>query len=218
VVSGFGLKIHYLGGFEMRNAVVLMTMAGIASAAGAQTASLSIVASHATWDSTVTSTITLSVYASADFGTHIVGGGFSLSAVGGESVIGMDAAAASWGALGENDRGYAGDGNYTGLVFGQLVFPPLFPPNAASDFTGGEVFVASVVVELSQVQFGGVEWTLGADPLGGGVVLQVFDAADNSTTDVTVANFGSAAIFVVPSPSVLAVLGLGGLVAGRRRR
>ena len=45
----------------MRKAIALITVAGIASAAAAQTATLNIVASQSVVDSTVTNMITLSV-------------------------------------------------------------------------------------------------------------------------------------------------------------
>jgi len=201
----------------MRNAIVLMAVSGIASAAAAQTATLNIVASQSVVSPFVTNMITLSVYGSADFGTHIAGGGFSISANGGAGGIGATVGTvAPWGAIGLNDLGDGGDGNYNGLVFGQLIFPPLFPPAPESDFTGGEVLLATFSVEILP-GFSFIEWSTALAPVGGGVVLQIYDAGDGSLTDVTVANFGSAQIFI-PAPSSVALLGLGGLVAGRRRR
>ncbi|MBO6513858.1 MAG: PEP-CTERM sorting domain-containing protein [Phycisphaerales bacterium] len=202
----------------MKNAIALAAVAGIASAAAAQTATLNIVASQSVVDSTATTQITLSVYGSADFGTHIAGGAFSLSAAGGAGVVGgMAASAADWGAFGQNDRGDAGDGNHTGLVFGQLIAPPFFPPSEDSNFTGGEVLLGSFVVDIIADSAGIVDWTVGADPIGA-FVLEIFDEADGSLTQVTAASYGSARVEVVPAPSAMALLGLGGIVAGRRRR
>jgi len=203
----------------MKNAIALAAVAGIASAAAAQTATLNIVASQSVVNSQTTNMITLSVYGSADFGTHISGGGFSLSAAGGAGVVGaMAGAPEAWGAIGLNDLGDAGDGNYTGLVFGQLIFPPLFPPAPESDFSNGEVLVATFTVEILAGSSGMIDWSTAIAPAGGGVVLQIFDNGDGSLTDVTAANFGGASVEVVPAPSAMALLGLGGLVAGRRRR
>ena len=205
--------------FEMKNAIALAAVAGIASAAAAQTATLNIVASQSVVNSQVTNMITLSVYGSADFGTHIAGGGVQLSAAGGAGVVGaMGVGVEAWGAIGFADQGDAGDGNYTGVVFGQLIFPPLFPPAPESDFSNGEVLLATFTVEILAGSAGQIDWSSAAVASAGGVVLNIFDAGDNSATDVTAANFGGASVTVVPAPSAMALLGLGGLVAGRRRR
>ncbi len=204
----------------MKNAIALAAVAGIASAAAAQTATLNIVASQSVVNSQTTSSITLSVFASADFGTHIVGGGFALDATGGAGVVGaMAATPVAWGAGAANDRGDGGDGNYIGLVFGQTVFPDFgFPPNPASDFTGGEVLVATFSVEILAGSSGVVDWSTAVDALSQ-FTLQIFDGGDNSSTVPASFNFGSTgAVNVVPAPSAMALLGLGGLVAGRRRR
>ena len=107
----------------MKNALALIAVAGIASAATAQNGSLSITSSAMTVDSTTTTSFTLSAWGDADFGTAIAGGGFSLSAVGGAGIVtDMVASPADWAALGFEDQGHAGDGNYTGMIFGQLIF------------------------------------------------------------------------------------------------
>ena len=204
----------------MKNAIALAAIAGIASAAAAQSVTLNIVASQSVIaDSNITTQITLSVFGSADFGTHIAGGAFSLSAAGGAGVVGgMSATAADWGLFGQNDRGDAGDGNYVGLVFGQLIAPPFFPPNADSSFVGGEILLGTFVVNIIAGSEGIIDWTVGADPIGA-FVLEIFDEADGSLTQVTAAAYGTDRLEVnVPAPSAMALLGLGGLVAGRRRR
>ena len=129
----------------------------------------------------------------------------------------MTAFVEPWGAIGLNDLGDGGDGNYTGLVFGQLIAPPFFPPAAVSDFTGGQVLLASFTVEILQGAYPFIDWSVDLAPVGGGVILQVFDAGDNSLTDVFVGNFGGGMVNIIPAPSAMALLGLGGLV-GRRRR
>lgn len=202
----------------MKNAIALAAVAGIASAAAAQSVSLNIVASDTVVNSAGGAQITLSVYGSADFGTHIAGGAFSLTAAGGAGVVGaMSAEAASWGAFGQNDRGDAGDGNHTGLVFGQLIAPPFFPPSEDSNFTGGQVLLGTFTVDIIDGSGGIVDWMVSADPIGA-FVMEIFDSADNSLTQVTQAAYGSARVEVVPAPSAMALLGLGGIVAGRRRR
>ncbi|MBL4809752.1 MAG: PEP-CTERM sorting domain-containing protein [Phycisphaerales bacterium] len=204
----------------MKNTIAIAAIAGIASAAAAQNVTLNIVASQTLVNSNTTSMITLSVYGSADFGTHVAGGGFSLSAAGGAGVIGaMDGTAEAWGGIGENDIGDGGDGNYTGIVFGQLIAPPFFPPAPESDFSAGETLLVTFTVQIIAGSSGVIDWSTAIAPVGGGVILNIFDAGDGSLTDVFSATFGSTgAVTVVPAPSAMALLGLGGLVAGRRRR
>ncbi len=209
----------------MKNAIALAAVAGIASAAAAQTASLSIVASQSVVNSQTTSSITLSVYADADFGTHVTGAAFTMNAAGGAGVvdsISQDSVAA-WGALGQDDFGDAGDGNHAGTIMGQIVFLPFIMPDAASALGNGPVFIGSFTVNIAANSAGLVDWTVGggigtfalelidvnANP-GGNPPGEVFSLAD--------VDFGSARVEVVPAPSAMAVLGLGGLVAGRRRR
>jgi hypothetical protein len=213
--------------FEMKNAIALAAVAGIASAAAAQSASLSIVASQSVVDSTMTSSITLSVYGDADFGTHITGAAFTMNAAGGAGVVdsmSQDGVAA-WGALGEDDFGDAGDGNYAGTIMGQIVFLPFIQPDAASALGNGPVFLGSFTVNIAAGSDGVIDWTV-----GGGIgtfAIEIIDVNANpggnppgEVTGVADANFGSARVVVngIPAPSAMAVLGLGGLVAGRRRR
>ncbi|MGJ8636261.1 MAG: hypothetical protein ACSHX5_05415 [Phycisphaerales bacterium] len=202
-------------------AVVCIALTGIASTAMAQSASLNIVASQSVVDPTLgTATVTLSLSASADFGTHIAGGEFAL--VGDTDtqglVAGMEASAAAWGAFGENDRGWAGGTAYTGLVFGQLIAPPFFPPSEDSNFAGGEVLLGTIQVEIDSPQFWGLHFQAGAGL--GPFVLEIFDEADGSLTQLTAGDvsFGSASIQVVPTPASLGLISIGGLVAARRRR
>lgn len=209
----------------MKNAIALAAVAGIASAAAAQSASLSIVASQSVVDSTMTSSITLSVYGDADFGTHITGAAFTLNAAGGAGVvdgISQDSVAA-WGALGQDDFGDAGDGNHAGTIMGQVTFLPFIQPDAASALGNGPVLLAQFTVNIAALSAGTVDWTV-----GGGIgtfAIEIIDVNANpggnppgEITGVADANFGSARVEVVPAPSAMAVLGLGGLVAGRRRR
>jgi len=196
--------------------VVLGAVAGLASVAGAQTVTLSIVPSSVTFDITITSSFTLSVYASADFGSHIAGGEFAISAVGAtNNITGMTGEAAVWGALGENDRGYDGNGGHNGLVFGQLIFPPFIPPAAESALAGGPVLLGVMTVTVEPDFCGFVDFST---INGLGFVLEIYDESDESFTQVTDVIHGSASVGLLPAPSSVALLGLGGLIAGRRRR
>ncbi len=172
-----------------------------------------------TVDSTTTTSFTLSVYADADFGTAIAGGGFSLSAVGGAGIVtDMVGSTPDWAALGFQDNGHAGDGNYNGLIFGQLIFPPFIPAAPESMLGSGPVLVGTFAVTIAADSAGVVDWST-----GGGVgpfVLEVFtdDGGSGVMTQLTDLDFGGVSVNVVPAPSAMALLGLGGLVAGRRRR
>ncbi len=205
----------------MKRAVSFIAVAGLASAAAAQTGSLSITSSVVTIDPSGTASFTLSVWGDADFGTAIAGGGFSLSATGGDGVVAdMVASVPDWATLGFQDNGHAGGGNYNGVIFGQLIFPPFIPPAADSMLGGGAVLLG--IFEVALVADPGaffIEWTL-----GGGVgpfVMEVFtdDGGAGTMTRLTEADitFGSVSVFV-PAPSSVVLLGLGGLVVGRRRR
>ena len=200
----------------MKNVITLAAVAGIASAAAAQSGSLSIVPSVSTIDSQVSTSFTLSVYGDADFGTAIAGGEFALSATGGGMVNGMTGAAAAWGAGFQNDRGHTGHGNHAGLVFGQLIFPPVLPPHADSLLAGGPVLLGVMTVSIDADSAGTINWSTAAGQ--GSFVLEIYNDADGSFTQLTATNAGTASVNVVPAPSAMALLGLGGLVAGRRRR
>ncbi len=206
----------------MKNAIALAAVAGIATAAAAQSGSLSIVASQATVDSTMTTSFTLSVYGDADFATHITGAAFNLNATGGDMVTDMVAAGAAWGGLGFEDQGHTGGGN-TGMIMGQITFLPFIAPDAASALGNGPVFLGSFAVTIAADSSGTIDWSL-----AGGIgtfALEVIDVNANPggnppglITQLASPDFGSVSDTVVPTPSSLALVGLGGLVAGRRRR
>jgi len=203
----------------MKSSIALVAIAGFAAAATAQTGSLSIVASASTVDSTTSTSLTLAVYGDADFGTAISGGGFALSAAGGAGVVtGMSVSVPAWGLLGFADQGDGGNGNYNGVIFGQLIFPPFLPADPASLLGNGPVLLANFQVSIAANSSGLVEWTTAGGV--GDFVFEVFtdDGASGSFTQLTSVDFGGASVNVVPAPSAMALLGLGGLVAGRRRR
>lgn len=200
----------------MRN-VALAMVCGLASAAAAQSGSFSILPSVSTINIFGSSSFTLAVFASADFGTNIAGGEFGISATGAtNNISGMTGVAEAWGGLGELDRGYDGDGGHNGLVFGQLIFPPFVPPSAESALGNGAVLVATMTVSVEPDFCGFVTFTTinGQGPFA----LEVFDSADNSFTQLTDVGAGTATVGLLPAPSSLGLLGIAGLVAGRRRR
>jgi len=207
----------------MKNCIVLGAVAGLASGALGQSASLSIVASQSVVDSTVTTSITLAVYGDADIGTHISAAFFGLSAAGGAGVVDEMALAsvASWGVLGEEDFGHAGEGNYNGVGMGQLVFWPAIPPDPASALGNGPVLLANFSVTIAVGSLGVIDWLLVGAPDYPLFVLETFTphpAHEGDFHPFANPDFGSVSVYVVPAPSGLGLLGLGGLVAGRRRR
>ena len=196
--------------------VILGSVAGFASAAAAQSVSLSIVPSSATLDITVTGSFTLSIYGNADFGTAIAGGEFAISAVGAtNNITGMTGEAAAWGAGFQNDRGYDGNGGHNGLVFGQLIFPPVLNP-APESALPGPVLLGVMTVTVEPDFCGIVDFST-ANGVGD-FVLEIFDGGDGSFTQVADVSHGTASVGLIPAPSTAALLGLGGLLAGRRRR
>ena len=205
----------------MKNTIVLAAVAGIASAAAAQSGSLTLVPSVTTIDSSVSTSFTMSVYANADFGTHIAGGAFSLANAGGAGIVtDMDFASVGWGEGGENDRGHDADGNYTGVVFGQIIIPAFNLQPSPDSAIDGDVFVGSFMVTIAAGSEGLIDWTTGVDGISP-FVLEIYDAGDESSTSLLNGDFdghGGARVNVVPAPSALALLGLGGIAAGRRRR
>lgn len=200
----------------MKNAIALAAVAGLATAASAQSWSLSISGAPASIDTTVTTVFTVDIIANADFGTHVSGGSFELDSTGADAaVVNVTASAAMWAAVGENDRGYLGNGDHAGLVFGQVIFPPFFPPSADSALPGA--IVGSLVIEVLAGSEGILNLNLAADgqsPFG----LEIWNEGDGAFNNTAAGSYGSASVNLVPAPSAMALLGLGGLVAGRRRR
>ncbi len=202
----------------MKNAIALAAVAGLATAASAQSWSLSISGAPASINTTVTTVFTVDVIATADFGTHVAGGAFELDSTGADAaVVNVDASASMWAAIGENDRGYLGNGDHAGLVFGQVIFPPFLNPAPESAFANGDVIVGSLVIEVLAGSTGLLNLNLAADgqsPFG----LEIWDEATGEFNNAGAGSYGSASVNLVPAPSAMALLGLGGLVAGRRRR
>ena len=195
----------------MKNAVALIAVAGIASVAAAQNFSLTVVPS--TTSVAEGGTFTLSVYGDADQGTHMLGGAFSMSS---DSAL-VDSISwsnAAWSLFNTNG-GDAGNGNYNEVIFGQLVIPGIFPPAAGSELGG---LIGSFQVNLAAAGAGLIDFQLNAST--GPFSLQSVDSVsgnlfDNSNGQLSL---GSTRVTVTPAPSALALLGLGGIAAGRRRR
>lgn len=195
----------------MKNVITAAAVAGFASLAAAQNFSLSIVPS-----STIVapgSSYTLSVYGDADVGSHLLGGAFSIES-NGQCVDSMQWTPASWSAF-NTDGGYAGDGDYNQVVFGQLVIPGIFPPAPGSE--NGSL-IGSFLVQMDPgIGDFSVTFNLVA---GSPFTLETVDSVTGDTYQSIDGNLtlGSATVSIIPAPGVLSMLGLGGLAATRRRR
>lgn len=201
----------------MNKALILGAVAGLATGAGAQSWSLSIEGAPSTIDTTVTTVFTIDIVVNADFGTHVSGGAFALDSSGAtDAVVFVDATAAAWGAVGEANRGYAGAGDHNGLVYGQVIFPPFFPPSADSALDQDGVIAGSLIIEVLAGSTGVLDLNLIRDAIAP-FDIEIYNDVDGTFDNTVQGSFGSASVTLVPSPSALALLGLGTLVAGRRR-
>ena len=199
----------------MKNTLALAVVAGLATVASAQDFSLSIVDAPIQVDSTVNTTFTFDVIGDASVGTHILGGSFAVESNSG-LVTNMSWDPADWSQF-DTDNGYAGNGNYNQVIFGQLVIvgvPPFDVPGPGSELGG---VIGTFTVDIAANSAGTIDFSLLAQsPFS----LEVVDVNTGETAQSVDGNLSlnGASINVVPAPSAMALLGLGGLVAGRRRR
>ena len=212
----------------------LLVVAGFASCASGQVATLDMVA-DGVWDGD--NRMTLSVFVDSDYSrpgfdvTHVVMAQYSLNAIGENSTV-VDVSmieGPGWEQDDPNliDAGYDGNGGHAGFAMAQVYFLPFIRPDDLSSFEDGPVFLAKYEITLSEPITTETElgWEFGEYIEYGNYpyTLSLFDITANpnaipgeeefvSASDI---EFGS---FYIPSPSGLAILGLGGLFAGRRRR
>jgi hypothetical protein len=195
----------------MKKHMIFAAIAGSASLAAAQNFSLSLVPS--TTAPLPGGSFTLTVFGDADVGTHFLGGAFSLESDG-QCIQSMTWSPASWSQF-NTDGGFAGDGDYNEVVFGQLVLPPVFLPGAGSEL-GSAIGTYTIVLDPGIGDFQIDFQLVGSSPFTletvDAVTGQTFQSSDGTLT------LGSARVALIPSPGALSVLGLGGLVATRRRR
>ena len=199
----------------MKNALTLIAIAGIASAASAQNFSLSIVDAPTTVAEGAV--FSFDVIGDSDIGTHMLGGSFSMTS-GSALISSMTWTPASWSAF-NTDGGYAGNGDYNAVVFGQLVIagvPPFDVPAAGSELGG---VIGTFQVTLAATGSGLIDFALvGESPFSLESIDPTTGAGANSSQGTLTLNGASVQVGTVPAPSALALLGLGGIAAGRRRR
>ncbi len=195
--------------------IAIAAIAGFAAAASAGSSfSLSIAGAPMTVDTSMgAATFTVDVIGDSSFGTHMLGGAFSLTS-GSSNVLAMAWTPAAWSAF-NTDGGYAGGGDYNTVIFGQLVIPgvPPFDQPAPGSELGSAIGSFQITVEGAGV----LDLSLNAaSPFSLEVIDLVSGTTQNSSNGSLSLN--GASINLVPAPSAMALLGLGGIVAGRRRR
>ena len=196
-------------------ALVCICLAGTASTGFAQQFSLTLVPGSITIDTFGGGgSFTAAVYGDADVGTHLLGGALAIES-NSDLVTDITWTPASWSAF-NTDGGYAGNGNYNQVIFGQLVIPgvPPFDVPAPGSELGGLIGV----FPIQTVQFCGV---LEFNPVAGSpFALEVIDAITGETwrsgTDNLALN--GFQVNVVPAPASTVLLSGAGLLFARRRR
>ena len=186
----------------MKKAFALVAVAGIAAAASAQSIIIDI--DDDTLAPGETTTVTMSAsyggtdYAIAGVATSLIGGGDNWSDM--ALIAPMDGPGTSAG---------AGSGNgVDGVIAGQLNFPPA---GIYADDTNPIAFWSATYTASAEGVYDLVSETTKFD---------TYIAMDSSTSESRLADLteGSGTITVIPAPASLALLGLGGLAAARRRR
>ena len=198
----------------MKKGIALAAVAGLATVASAQDFSYTVVA-PATVDTRTATSFTVTVIASGP-GTHIAGGSFAVDGTDDAGAVsGMSWAAAGWSSI-NTDNGYLGNADYDQVIFGQLILPDFgFPPDP------GSVLPATVGTFTVSLTGGGANGTVlfQLADAGGDFALETFNDDDDSfARDGGAINYGGSTTRVIPAPASLALMGLGGLIAGRRRR
>ena len=192
----------------MKKAFALVAVAGVAAAASAQ--SINIDVANPTLGPGESTTVTLSAgYGGSDYAIAGVALDF-ISSVGSDGwsdlalIAPMNGPGTSFGAP-------SGTG-VDGIIAGQLNFPPAM----------------IYAVADNPIAFWSATYTAPADVPAGFTVdlstntsrFDVYVARDSSRSESRLADLaeGAGSINVVPAPASLALLGLGGLAAARRRR
>ena len=196
----------------MKNAIALIAVAGMATIASAGADfSLSIVAPTSV---EVGATFTVDVMGDASVGTHMLGGAFSISS-GSALISNMTWSNAAWSSF-NTSAGYSGNGDHGAVVFGQLVIfgiPGFDTPHAGS-VLGSRIGSFQVTLGAGS---GVIDFALnGGSPFS--LETLTSGAAGTFQSSQGSLSLNGASVIVTPAPSAMALLGLGGIVAGRRRR
>ncbi len=209
---------------HIQNTLVTMAITGLASTAiagpVAETFSLTMGVRQGPEINSGATTAIIDVFGDSSFGTHLLGGQFGISSNGHSEVSDIRWTPAAWSTA--NGLGtYDGAGELSDVIFGQLVvLTDLFDflPGAGSELGG---LIGSFEVDFDagftqDVQFDFV-------PDAERFSLKTIDVdLVNRTTQSLDSNSGELSLnslyITAPTPSSLALIGLGGLAAMKRRR
>jgi hypothetical protein len=227
----------------MKSCIVFRAFAGIAGVVMpvfGQATTMEMVA-DGVWDGD--NRMTLSIFVDSDLmqgsntATHITDVRFLLDPIGANSTVEQISLLEGPGWDGPvfvnlTDEGYDGSGGHAGLEIEQAYFLPFIQPSEQSALGNGSVLIASFEILLSEPidehtelgwNFGqyGIEESVYPQDIWVPVVLVDVNANPDALPGHVFylgeqeVDLGS---FYIPAPSGLALLGLGGLFAGRRRR
>ncbi|MEX0876861.1 MAG: MYXO-CTERM sorting domain-containing protein [Phycisphaerales bacterium] len=185
---------------------------------------MSLVGAPATVDSTGGAEFSVDVIGDASVGTHMGGGGFYLTSGSDPMIENISWTPAPWNSFAD-DGGYAGNGDYNLVVFGQIIPPFHSEPEPGSEL-GSSIGTFHITIAdgaSGQLDLGFVEdhdlpfslevweWEPG-DGNTSGRIAEAFHDTEGQLS------LNGASVTVVPTGPSLAVLGLGGGLLSRRRR
>ena len=192
--------------------VVLLGLCGLASSALAQNFSLTLVPSAQTIDTSGgAATVTVTVIGDADVGAYMLGGVFGIH-TDSASIVDMQWQPAIWSTF-NDDGGYAGNGNYNQVFYGQLL-GNFFPPPDSS-LLGNPIGSFQVTIAADQV--GQAEMSIvPGDPFA----METYNHDTGHTfrsSDGNLTLNGTTLTFV-PAPGAASLIAIAGVVVARRRR
>jgi hypothetical protein len=215
----------------MKNTVFLMALAGFATTAVAQDFILSISGAPATIDASSGAVFTIDVIGDATIGTYINGAGFGLSSASNPMISNIQ-----WTPIPQygfhTDDGFDGEGN-NGLV---AVFNIQLPLHSRGGNFWDDLLLGTSMGQFQITLAPGSFGQLDLDLIAGATYFDPPSPFSMKTMDLDPNDpFGvwtiysdeikgsslilnGASINVVPAPSALALLGLGGLAVSQRRR
>lgn len=196
----------------MIRSTIMLGVLGLASPVFAQNFSLSLVPSDQVVNTSAGAvTMNVAVHGDADVGTHMLGGAFSMVS-NSPNVVGMNWTPAPWSIF-NTDGGFAGDGNYNEVIYGQLwPLGGIIPPAP-----GSELGMEIGTFEITLSGLGVLEFDLLAGSMYTLETVNEFHGTQYLDTDGTL-SLGSALITLVPTPATIGPFGLALMIGSQRRR